>query len=270
MDKIIGFIGTGNMGSALVKAVSKSYSPKNIYLSNKPEDLAVNLANEIGATFSSNEEIAKKANYIFLGVKPQMMKELLDSVKDIFAKRQDRFILVTMAAGVTLKSISDMAGGDYPVIRIMPNTPVMIGKGMVIVTKNDIVTDDELKFFYDIMSASGELDYIKEDLIDMGCAVSGCGPAFLYMFAENLAKGGEKCGLSYEKALKYATETIIGAAGMIKETGISPEELKQNVMSPGGSTVEGVKALVDGGFNETVMEAVIKAYNRTKELGRNK
>lgn len=262
-----GFIGTGHMGSALAEAVSKSSSPSEIGLSNRTPAKAEALAENIGAMALSVEKIAENAEYIFLGVKPQMMAECLDSIKDTLASRKDRFILVTMAAGMTMEKIAELAGGNYPVIRIMPNTPVSIGKGVILMCASDLVTEEEKVEFKSALSEAGVIDELDEKLIDAGSAVSGCGPAFAYMFVEALADGAVQCGLPRAKALLYASAMLEGAAALAKTGEKHPGELKDAVCSPGGSTIAGVHALELNGFRNALMDAVNAAYERTKELG---
>jgi pyrroline-5-carboxylate reductase len=203
-----------------------------------------------------------------LGVKPQMMAQTLESVKDIFASRKDRFVFVTMAAGITCERLSELAGGNYPIIRIMPNTPVSVGSGVVLYCANELVTSDELEAFKSAMDKVGVLDELDEKYIDAASAVSGCGPAFVSMMIEAMADGGVECGLPRDKALLYAAETLIGAAETVKASGKHPGELKDAVCSPGGSTIEGVLALEDGAFRSVSSSAVVAAYEKTLKLGK--
>ena len=262
----IGFIGCGNMGGTLAKAAAKSQN--EIYLADYSPEKAQALAEEINACAVTNQWIAENCDIIFLGVKPQVLGDVLDSLKDAFKKRRSRFVLVSMAAGVTLQSLSEMAGGDYPTIRIMPNTPAAVENGMILYCYNELSTDSDVALFLNAMATAGICDEISEELIDAGCAVSGCGPAFVYMFIDALAEGGVKCGLPREKALKYAAETVMGAAKMVKETGVSPEELKNAVCSPNGSTIEGVKVLESLNLKGTCISAISASFKRTKELGK--
>jgi len=264
-----GFIGCGNMGGALARAMRKNIDGSDIVLTHRSLEKAEKLAQELGcAVAPDNQRIAEKADYIFLGVKPQMMAEMLSGIRETLANRPTRFILVTMAAGLTIKRIRELAGGDYPVIRIMPNTPASIGCGMILYTANDLVTPEEKTRFVGSLSCAGKFDELPESLIDAGSAVSGCGPAFVYMFIEALADGGVAVGLPRAKAMEYAAQTVRGAAQMILESGQHPGLLKDAVCSPGGSTIMGVRALEMGGFRAASINAVIDACERTKELGK--
>ena len=268
MNNTFGFIGTGNMGGALAKAAAKALDPKGIFLSNKTAAKAENLAKELGCQAVSVDAVAANCGYIFLGVKPQMMKDLFLQIAPILKARVDRFILVTMAAGLTMADIQAMAGGDYPVIRIMPNTPVAVGKGVVMYDATENVTKEALATFCDSMRFAGLLDPLPEKLIDAGSAVAGCGPAFASLFMEALADGGVACGLPRAKALEYAAQMLLGTAALALETGEHPGKMKDAVCSPGGSTIAGVRALEQGAFRAAAMNAVEAAYARNKELGK--
>ncbi|MBR1781348.1 MAG: pyrroline-5-carboxylate reductase [Oscillospiraceae bacterium] len=264
----IAFLGCGNMGSALARAAAKRTT--NLMLTNRTPAKAEALAQELGVECGGNESAARSYDLLFLGVKPQIMGEVLQEIAPILrarAARQDRFILVSMAAGVPIARIRALAEGDFPVIRIMPNTPAAIGEGMIL-TCAEGVTDEELKSFTEVMGAAGRFDFLPEALIDAGSAVSGCGPAFVYPFIEALADGAVACGLPRDKAQLYAAQTLVGAARLVLESGQHPGALKDAVCSPGGSTIQGVRALEKGGFRSCVQEAVIAAYERTKELGK--
>ena len=265
MFERIGFIGCGNMGGALLKAVAKASSQNKLFVSGKGSERAKNIANETGATQTSNESIAKECSLIFLGVKPQVMPEMLSGIEDILGKRQDHFVLVTMAAGLSIESIRKMAGGNYPVIRIMPNLPVSVGEGMTLYC-SDGLNSDELSEFLDMMSLSGKMCQLDESLIDAGSVVSGCGPAFVYMFIDALAKAGADCGLSKDKAQLLAAQTLIGSSKLLIESERDPGDLRDAVCSPGGTTIEGVKSLENDAFNSTVSNAVKASYKRTLEL----
>jgi pyrroline-5-carboxylate reductase len=263
----VGFIGAGNMGSALAKAAVKSADTK-VYLYDMYEDKAKTLADEIGAEFKSNEYIAEMCDYIFLAVKPNIIKAAAEEISKTVAKRKN-FAVVSMAAGVSIDAIEKaFSNSEIPIIRIMPNTPVGVGKGMTLWCKNGNVTDEVAAGFEKIMEHSGRVDAISEKLIDAASAVSGCGPAFVYMFIEALADGGVECGLPRDKALLYACETLIGAAETVKASGKHPEELKDAVCSPGGSTIAGVHALEEGSFRASSANAVRAAYQKTLTLGK--
>ncbi len=264
MKYLAGFIGSGNMGSALAIAVSKTISPNEIAVSDHSPKKAEALAESIGAIATSNAEIVKESKYIFLGVKPQMLKKLFKEIAPILEERTDDFVLVTMAAGTSIDTIAEFAGKSYPTIRIMPNTPVSIGRGIILFAANESVNDTNE--FCEMMKMSGTLDEIPESLIDAASCVTGCSPAWIYMFIEALSDGGVKCGLPRAKAISYACDALIGSAELVKQSGKHPGQLKDEVTSPGGTTIAGVHALEKKSFRGTVMDAVTAAYKRTLNL----
>lgn len=262
------FIGTGNMGSALARAAVRKVPPEKILVSNRTSSKADTLADELKCIPTSVVSAAEQGKYVFLGVKPQMMGDLLREIAPILAARTDRFVLVTMAAGLTMARINELAGGDYPVIRIMPNTPCAVGEGVILCDANGKVTEEELDAFMENMSGAGVIDRLDEALIDVGSAVAGCGPAFVCLLLEALADGGVACGLPREKALLYAAQMVKGTAALQLSTGDHPGVLKDAVCSPGGTTIAGVRTLEERGFRGAAMDAVIAAVEKTKELGK--
>lgn len=261
-----GFIGSGNMGGSLARAVCKAAGGDNVVLSDKATVKAQLLAGELNCTAADCNIVAQTAQYIFLGVKPQVMQSALNEIAPILKSRTDRFVLVTMAAGIEMSSFDKMLGIEYPIIRIMPNTPVSKGKGMILYCANDRVYMDELTDFVEALRFAGRVDRIEEGLIDAASAVSGCGPAFVYLFAEAMADAGVECGLPRQKAIEYAAQTLSGAAELLLTSGKHPGVLKDEVCSPGGTTIAGVHALEENGFRGAVMSAVNTAYNKTKKL----
>ena len=262
----LGFIGTGNMGGALARAACKSIPSDQVFLSNRTAEKAKALAEELDCRVADNEAIAESADFIFLGVKPQMMADLLADIGPVLAKRESRFILVTMAAGLTIARIQELAGGNYPVIRIMPNTPAAIGEGMILYACGVGVAKAEENVFLDAMTGAGRFSPLPEKLIDAGSAVSGCGPAFVDLFIEALADGGVACGLPRAAAQEYAAQMVLGSARLVLESGKHPGALKDAVCSPGGTTIQGVRTLEEAGFRGAVMDAVIAAYEKNFDL----
>ncbi len=257
-----GFIGCGNMGGALAKALSQS--TQDILLAD-PSPKAIELARELGCAYGDNDTAAWECDRLFLAVKPQVMESVLRSLAPIL--RQKKPLLITMAAGLTTQTIEAFAGTELPIIRIMPNTPVAVGKGMILYCCNALVEQDTLEDFLLDMEYAGRLDKLDEKLIDAACSVSGCGPAYVYMFLEAMADGAVSCGLPRDKAMEYAAATLIGAGEMYLASGTHPGALKDAVCSPGGSTIAGVNVLEQKGFRGAVMDCIRAAYQRNKELG---
>lgn len=268
MNNTFGFIGTGNMGGALVKAAVQRMDAANVYVANRTPQKAQALADAFGCAVADNLWIAENCGFIFLGVKPQMMEGLLAQLAPVLARRKDEFVLVSMAAGLTMQTLRRMAEGMYPVIRIMPNTPVAVGSGVIMYDATDNVSAEAKSRFCENLAAAGLLDPLPEKLMDAGSAVAGCGPAFAAMFLEALADGGVACGLPRTKALEYAAQMLLGTAQLALQTGQHPGQIKDAVCSPGGSTIQGVRALEQGGLRGAAMEAVIAAYRKTVELGK--
>ncbi len=265
----IGFIGTGNMGGALARAVGKS--GHEIYLSDFSAEKVRAVADSIGenARVSDNTAIVSECDLIFLGVKPQMLPALAKEIAPSIVNRKNHFCLVSMAAGISIARIEELFGAEeLPVIRIMPNTPAAIGEGMILVCSNKRVGDGDKKLLGAALSFAGQTDEIEERLIDAASAVSGCGPAYVCLFLEALADGGVRCGLPRDKALRYAIATVKGTAALIAQSGKHPGEIKDAVCSPAGTTIEGVAALEDGGFRGLTIEAVTAAYEKTLALGK--
>lgn len=250
------------MGGALARAVAcTGYAEVILY--DKDAAKAASLAEEIGATPCGIKAVAE-CDYIFIGVKPNMVAAVLEELSPILNTSS---VIISMAAGVAIGKIQAAIGRpEIGIIRIMPNTPVAYGEGMILYSVAG--ADGAEAGFERIMEKAGTLDKIPEGLMDAGSAVSGCGPAFVYMFIEALADGGVAAGLPRDKAMLYAMRTVLGAAKTALESGRHPAELKDMVCSPGGSTIEGVLALEDGGMRGTVADAIIASFEKTKLLGK--
>ena len=258
-----GFIGCGNMGGAIAKALSQS--TKDILITDRSgKAMALSVALDIG--YSDNETIAKTCDRIFLGVKPHMMADMLAPLAPILQERKP--LLITMAAGLEMGKIESFAGGDLPVIRIMPNTPTALGKGVIPYCANNLVSADDLADWLKDMAPCGLLDPLEERLMDAASALSGSGPAYLFVLLEALADGAVACGIPRAKALNYAAMTMAGAAEMYLQTGTHPGALKDAVCSPGGSTIAGIGELERHGFRSAAMDCVRAAYQKNKELGK--
>ena len=233
-----GFIGAGNMGGALATAA----------------------AERLGCRAAAPEEILGGSKFVFLGVKPQMIDGVVQSLAAPIAASES--IFVSMLAGVQLERLERLLGADKKIIRILPNTACAVGQGVVLYCANGNVTDGDLAAFCALMAAAGIVDPISA-----GCAITGCGPAFAYMFIEALADGGVKCGLPRAKAIRYAAQMLAGSAEMVLQSGKHPEQLKDEVCSPGGSTIAGVDALEQHGFRGSCIAAVDAAFEKTRQLG---
>ena len=258
-----GFIGCGNMGSSLVRALHKSTTDIAVAdFSEKSKDFA----KELGILHTDNETIIKNCNRIFLGVKPHIMASCLAPLQSLLAEKKP--LLISMAAGVEIAKIEELVGCKLPIIRIMPNTPTAVGKGTIVYCRNELVDDETLNDWLSDMAPCGIVDALQESLIDVASALSGSGPAYMYMMIEALADGAVACGLPRDKAMVYAASTMEGAAKMFLASGQHPGALKDAVCSPGGSTIAGVRVLEDKSFRSAAMECVVAAFKKNKELGK--
>lgn len=258
-----GFIGCGNMGGAIASALCKS--TKSILISD-PNEKATLLAQKLDCAIGSNIDVVGKCERLFLAVKPQVLESVLTPLSAYL--KESKPVIITMAAGIQISKIEQMIGAQLPVIRIMPNTPVSIGCGTILYCHNEMVTDEILNDFLSDMQPCGMLDRISENLIDAASALSGCGPAYAYMFIDALADGAVACGVPRDKALSYAANTLLGAAKMVQETAQHPGQLKDAVCSPGGSTIVGVKVLEEKNFRGAVIDCIHSAFQKTRELGK--
>ncbi len=263
MNYKLGFIGCGNMGGALIAATAKSLQKGEIAVCDLDSAKVAKLEQELGVVGVSLETLVTKSDFVVLGVKPQALEKTLAPVASILTARKD-VTVVTMAAGVSIAGLRNMMRGKLPVIRIMPNTPATVGEGMILYTMQD-VSQERHEAFRKYFDKAGKFDQIDESKIDAASALSGCGPAFVYAFAEALADGGVECGVPRDAAALYAAQTLKGAAEMLLTFG-HPADLKDAVCSPGGTTIAGVHALENSAFRGAVMSAVTAAYQRTLEL----
>ena len=261
----IGFIGAGNMGGALCLAASKTDCA--LYVSDPDTEKAAALCARTGATQTDSASICADCDLIYIGVKPQMLAGVAAELSHALQSRTTPYCLVSMCAGMTLSRLAELFPGAA-VIRIMPNTPVAVGAGMILYCCNRQATKAQVDTFLYAMAHAGKVDLLDEALFDAGTSVSGCGPAFAYLFADALAKGGEDCGLTYEQACAYASQMLLGAALMLQEDGRTPDALRQAVCSKGGSTIEGVRVMWEQNLEDTVRQAVQASYKRNIELGK--
>jgi pyrroline-5-carboxylate reductase len=284
METQIACIGAGNMGSALMKGAAVVAGGKNIGFADTDKAKAKNAARTIGgAVFGTNTEAVKTGDFIFLAVKPQVLPSVLAEIAPAVRERiatGNPAILVSMAAGWSIGKIQAIVGGSgmdvpaahapiasVPVVRIMPNTPALISKGVIAIAASPKLSQPRLEELEKILSGAGIVDRVDEKHMDAVTGLSGSGPAYVCQFIEALADGGVLAGLSRKRALLYAAQTVLGTAAMIMESGKHPGELKDMVASPGGTTIAGISALERGAFRGTVISAVEAAWKRALELG---
>ena len=261
----IGFIGSGRMASALLEGILRAgIAPTpDIAITDKIPAAAEELARRTGVQArASNGEVAAGAGALILCVKPGDVPSALREAGDLTGK-----LLVSIAAGVPLRRLREWATGSPRLIRVMPNTPALIGKGAAAYATADGVTAEDIEVAERIFGAVGIVIRVKEELLDAVTGLSGSGPAFVYTVIEALADGGVLMGLPRDSALRLASQTVLGAAAMALETGLHPAQLRDQVTSPGGTTIAGLEALEEAGLRSALIGAVRAATERSGELG---
>lgn len=268
--RTVAFIGSGNMGSAMARAAVQVIEPSQIVLSNRTRAKAELLAKDIHCSVAdSNCEACKNVKYIIFCVKPQMLEKVLTEVQETVNEeaKKHEVIISTVAAGKTI-SFYKKFFPNLPVIRLMPNTPAQIGEGMTFLVRSEDAKQEQVDEMTKIFSKSGIIKEITEDYMDSSSAVQGCGTAFVCMFIEALADGAVMAGVPRADALVYAAQAVKGTAALVLESGKHPGQLKDEICSPGGSTIVGVKALEDGGFRAAAMNAVYESFKKNRDLGK--
>lgn len=265
----LAIIGLGNMGQAILSGILKQdiIKTENIIAADKkfadPDFKAADEFSEIKIT-ADNQEAAKEADYIILAVKPQIIKYVLQDIKNDAAAK----IIISIAAGVKTEMLAQYFGSNSKIVRVMPNTPALVAEGMSALYFSPKVEADEKAFIEKIFKSLGKTVEVKEDKMDAVTGLSGSGPAFVYLYIEALADAGVLKGLDRQTALKLAAQTVKGGAEMVLSSGKHPAELKDMVCSPAGTTIAGVAELEDNAFRSAVIKAVNAAAERSEELGK--
>ncbi|OCG01070.1 pyrroline-5-carboxylate reductase [Gilliamella sp. wkB112] len=256
MEQRIGFIGLGNMGNAILHGILASKIVTGpqlfVYDTNPEKGQALNQTYLVN-NLNSARDVARESDIVFIAVKPNV---IIDVLNDIQKELKKNTIVVSIAAGVTIKTIAKSVGYEQKIVRVMPNTPALVNAAMCSITPNTEVTEEELDIIQSLLNCIGETEVVPEYLIDAVVGASGSSPAFVFMFIEALADGAVKGGLSRKQAYKFAAQTVMGSAKLLLETGKHPGELKDMVCSPAGTTIEGVQKLEACGFRSAVIEAV--------------
>ena len=264
---VIGFIGAGQMATALAKgfiAAGTAYTEK-IVACDVYQVAAEKFVEQTGSRIVSNAaEVALNSNAVFLAVKPQQISTLLPNLRDHLKPDQ---LVISIAAGISLTTLTAGLGPNQPIIRVMPNTPCLVSSGASAFSRGDKATDQHAALVQTLLSNVGLAVEVPEKLLDAVTGLSGSGPAYVYQIIEALSDGGVRMGLTREIATKLAAQTVLGAAQMVLETGQHPGMLKDAVTSPGGTTIAGLHALERGGLRGTLMNAVEAATIRARELG---
>ena len=272
-NKIL-FIGAGNMGSAIIKGLNKKADfGYEIFFYEPEESVRSEIAAKLNAKAVTqiDEKIADFDTIVF-AVKPQVFRKFPKDEKMAQLSKfvTEKQLVLSIMAGIPIATITDFLLNAKKIIRIMPNTPALVGEAMsVLAPSNDVATED-IEFAKEIFESIGLVEVLSESALDAVTGLSGSGPAFVMMFVEALTQGGILCGLTKKTAEKLAIQTVLGSTKMAVESGLSVEELRHAVTSPGGTTIAGVAALEENGFRNSVIKAVRAACIRSEELGKSK
>lgn len=262
----LGFIGAGNMASAIMGGIiGAGLIPKEEIIASDAFQGALDKAqSKLGINVTSdNKKVASESEVLFLAVKPQFYLDVITEVKDLV---KTETVVVTIAPGWSLDKLWKAFGKDVKIVRTMPNTPAMVMEGMTAACPNEFITADELEYVKKLLSAFGKCEVVKEYMIDAVMAVSGSSPAYVYMFIEALADGAVIHGMPRDMAYKFAAQAVLGSAKMVMETGMHPGALKDMVCSPAGTTIEAVKVLEQEGFRASVIDAMIACVEKGKKM----
>ncbi|MGL4981696.1 MAG: pyrroline-5-carboxylate reductase [Treponemataceae bacterium] len=259
----VGCIGCGTMGSALMSAVAKVIPPQNIMVTNRTFEKAQSFAQAHGCHAEmSNIKLLEFADFVFIAVRPLVFQSLINEIKDHI---NSNHVIISLLAGTSIDFLSKHLSTNL-IIRIMPNTPVAIGEGITAITTKSSKLSEEVETVKELLQKTGKLEVIDESFIDIFSAVCGCAPAYTFIFMEALVTAAVGLGMSHKQAYIFVSQMLKGSAALALETQIHPSILKDNVCSPAGMTIQGIKSLEEHGFRNAVIKAVESAVNHAKEL----
>ncbi len=266
MSKKIGFIGCGNMGKAMVLGLlnDEKVTKNDILISTRTKKSGIKITDETGIKYTLNNcEVAEFADVLFLAVKPNMYKSV---IKEITNYVKENVIIVTIAAGVKLSDVEMWFGKEVKIIKTMPNTPAMVGEGMSAICSNKLIKQEELDYVCGLYNNFGKYEILEEKDFHAFTALCGSSPAYVFMFIEAMADAAVKLGIPRAKAYTMASQSVLGSAKLVLETGKHPGELKDMVCSPGGTTIEAVIELENQGFRNSVISAMEKCADKSKNM----
>lgn len=265
MRKKIGFIGAGNMGSAMMKGIIANglASKDEVIASCRSESTKEKVSAALGIEVTLDNKTSADADVVFLAVKPAQLPDVATEIKQALSDDQ---LIISVAAGFDLKRLHFILGGDLHIVRAMPNTPAMVGEAMSALCTDSLVSDDEKNKALTLFDSFGKAEFVDESLMDAVTGVSGSSPAFIYMIIEAMADAAVAEGMPRQKAYTFAAQSVLGSAKMVLETGKHPGELKDAVTSPAGTTIEGVAALERDGLRTAMIDAVRTAAQKSREM----
>lgn len=266
---LFGFIGSGNMGFPLLKAAANTFGEMEVLFTDASAGRREEVFRLTGiSSMSDNCELAKNCKYLVFAVKPQVFPQLLSELKGLVTKEH---IIISIAAGISIDYIKEELGRDIRIVRAMPNTPAMVYKGMTAISFSaDSYTDEEQDVIKRFFASFGKYEIFDEKLMNAVVCANGSSPAYVYLFIEALADSVVSLGIPRDKAYTLVAQTVLGAAAMVLETGEHPAKLKDNVCSPGGTTIAAIKALEEHGFRNAIMKATDACFAKAEELGQKK
>ena len=262
----LGFIGTGNMASAIMGGIIKNnvIPAEEIIGADLFAPGRERVQKEYGINVTAdNKEVAQKAETIILSVKPQFYESVIADIKDVVTDKQ---IIITIAPGKTLAWLAEQFGKDVKIVRTMPNTPAMVGEGMTAVCPNEHLTEDEIAYVKSLLESFSRAEIVPERLMDVVTAVSGSSPAYVFMLIEAMADAAVLSGMPRDQAYQFAAQAVYGSAKMVMETGLHPGVLKDMVCSPGGTTIRAVEVLEENGLRNAVIKGQLACVERSREM----
>ncbi len=259
------FIGCGNMASGMIRGIlaSRMVSAENICASDRSEEAKKRMKEDLKIGCVSNKEAASSSDLLFLAIKPQVYEEVIREIKDDVSPDT---VIISIAPGKSLSWLEEAFGRALKFVRVMPNTPAMVGEGMSALCPSALVSEEEFSLVKKIFESFGQAQKVPEHLMDVVTAVSGSSPAYVFLFIEAMADAAVAGGMPREQAYRFAAQAVLGSAKMVLETGMHPAQLKDMVCSPGGTTIEAVRVLEEKGFRSSVIEAELACLNKSRGL----
>jgi pyrroline-5-carboxylate reductase len=268
MNKKIGFIGCGKMAQAMIGGLidSNVIERQQIFVSARSNETLIKVKDLYNVqTLNSNIDLAMQVDYLFLAVKPDLYPTIIEEIKEVVSSNT---VIITIAAGITLEGVEKSFGKEVKIVRTMPNTPSLVREGMSALCHNQVVTNEELSEVVEIFNSFGKCELVNEKLMDAIPAVSGSSPAYVYLMIEALADGAVLQGIKRDQAYKLAAQAVLGAAKMVLETELHPGELKDQVCTPGGATIEAIAELEKQGFRSSIISAMERCTEKSASLGK--